>query len=618
MKRNYEFLFERVSQLALETESKYKNNQTCRDNLLEFLDINEWFGMDYRVKGMDTEVCLQEKAVDSIRVWLSGYARKPEEKIQILLDAHEVSHPNTCASLKQFLSREGCWSRSCIWQALDFLFYVMKSDLDIYSEKKSHEILEQASLELSISGMKFLTSYITATRKGNIQWRYTFGRRKIAEGTNDAYEMNDYAAMAYCVFNANNWNQQDMIPKAVKAKKYADVWVFIALHFICALRRTDMTRLPIPSLPAEPKEVKACILKGEADELAKKIADEWSYRLRMWQAVPSKTKGYCDVPQIKVFIPETLRITVGIILLTVVLHHTEGSPFFEVRNEYGILKEFFGERFLDACGKKRFSSRRANKSYLQGIEAIGENGQNAKGYMLAALARSHKGGIGSLPESTDVYLRDETFSGYKPEFILREMFERGIFGFIPDMLMKIYEEEDYLKLDVAQQTSIIKELGLTACQIEDITAMVDRALLHVRECAGLIMREGITSKKAVETILQKLVGDSAPAKQPEYLCLRIASGDRCVNADRASCLGCGYEIYTKSAFYTIVKEFRSLNCKRKTVSAIGAVRYQQIMKQVILPAVMEVLASMKRLYPEADNGILLDILEGGMNLECSD
>lgn len=56
--------------------------------------------------------------------------------------------------------------------------------------------------------------------------------------------------------------------------------------------------------------------------------------------------------------------------------------------------------------------------------------------MLAALARSHKGGIGTLPEITDLYLKDAAFSGYSPEFILMEMFERGILGFIPAMMLE--------------------------------------------------------------------------------------------------------------------------------------------------------------------------------------
>jgi hypothetical protein len=49
------------------------------------------------------------------------------------------------------------------------------------------------------------------------------------------------------------------------------------------------------------------------------------------------------------------------------------------------------------------------------------SGSQPKGYMLAALARSHKSGFGTLPETTDIYLKDAKFSGYRPEFIAREM-----------------------------------------------------------------------------------------------------------------------------------------------------------------------------------------------------
>jgi hypothetical protein len=34
-----------------------------------------------------------------------------------------------------------------------------------------------------------------------------------------------------------------------------------------------------------------------------------------------------------------------------------------------------------------------------------------KGYMLAALARSHKGSVGNLAKTTEIYLKDAQFSG---------------------------------------------------------------------------------------------------------------------------------------------------------------------------------------------------------------
>ncbi len=618
MKNRYEFLFEEVNRLAEEQKCKYKNNQACRDDLLEFLDMNDWFAMSRDGEGINIKVCFNEKAVSSIKFWLLAYKKCPEEKIHILLDAYASKYPNTCEKLKNYVEEKNCINQMCVCKAIDFMLYTIKSDLDIYAEKTTSKIMELASQELSISGMKFITAFLSEMTNDNNQWRYIFDKRKIIENNNEAYEIRDYAVMAYCTFNEENWEKQDMQNLALSSKKYADVWIFIALHFISGLRRIDMMRLPCPKLPDDKEVIRKCIAANNADEMSKKIVDEWEFRLGLMSAVPSKTKRYGDVPQLKVFIPETLRVPIGIILLIVAIHHVDGEMLFKVRNEYHILREFFGEKFIEACGGRRFSTRRANKSYLQGIKFIGNDGHNAKGYMLAALARSHKGGIGSLPETTDVYLRDEVFSGYKSEFILREMFERGIFGFIPVLLLKSYDEQKFLELGVPGQTALIKELGLNANQLEDITGMVDRALVHVRECVGKIMSEGINSHDSVSLLLQRLVADGAPAKQPDFLCLRIASGDKCISSDRGTCIGCGYEVYTKAAFYTIVKEYRLLNKKRKNASKMEAFRYQQILKKAILPAVTEVLESMKKLYPQEDNGILLDILEGGLKVECSD
>lgn len=123
---------------------------------------------------------------------------------------------------------------------------------------------------------------------------------------------------------------------------------------------------------------------------------------------------------------------------------SEDDPFVSTDFTLQDIIRFFGEDFVRASGYRKFKSRRANKSYLQGIEAVADDiAGNPKGYMLASLARSHKGGIGKLSEITDVYLRDAKFTGEDPAFVLKEMFERGIFGFIPCMLLEMYEGKSY-------------------------------------------------------------------------------------------------------------------------------------------------------------------------------
>jgi hypothetical protein len=303
------------------------------------------------------------------------------------------------------------------------------------------------------------------------------------------------------------------------------------------------------------------------------------------------------------------------------IHHKSEDQLLSVNNEFYLLKGFFGDRFMEACGGRRFSSRKANKAYLQGIEALGSDGTNAKGYMLAALARSHKGGIGSLPETTDVYLRDENFSGYKPEFILREMFERGIFGFIPVMLLRSYDEENFLKLDVHSQTKLIKKIGLDGYQLECITDRVDQALVRVKECtAAYVLNHYVSGdREAIGGLLEKLVAECAPAKQPEYFCLRIAAGDKCACPDRGSCLGCGYEIYTKASLHIVAKEFRRLYKAKEAADGFEETRCRNLLEKVLVPAIIQMLASMKTLYKTSmEENFMMDILEGGIRDDHSD
>lgn len=612
MEDRYVFLFEEVQVMAKGNDSKYRNVQKCRDDLLEFLDVNEWFGMSKRGADKNIEVIITDKALSSLELWINAYGRPADEKVKILFDTYRMKFPNTCKHLKEYFGRNSLLDKRCGCQILNFLFFTIKDDSELFVDESAKRLLEKAESELSSVGTGHIAKFISELDKSGLSWQYKIEPRKPKDIKIEAYNITDFSVMAYCVFNEAHWKKQGMIKKAVMEKRCADMWIFVALHFVCGVRRTDMIHMPVPVLIESKTVIRNRLLAGDADKDALQVVDDWVYRMRFLRSKPSKTASYTDIPELKVFIPESLRKPFGIILLTVLLHHEEDTPLFEIVNEYNKLKSFFGNEFMKACGESRFVTRSATKAYLQGIEAIGDDGCSARGYILAALARSHKGSIGSFPEITDVYLRDENFSGYKAEFILREMFERGIFGFIPVMLLRSFEEEKFLSLSVSDQTKLIKVIGLDAGQIEDITGLVDRALLNVRECTGLLFQNGVAEKKAVETILTRMVGDHSPAKNPEYICLRIAAKDRCINTDRTSCLGCGYEVYTKAAFYNIVKEYRLLNKKRKIASDSDAERYRQIIKNVIIPSIQEILLSMKVMYPDADNDILLDILEGGM------
>ena len=80
-------------------------------------------------------------------------------------------------------------------------------------------------------------------------------KRYTIESANGAYELDEYLElMYYPLFN------EDYIIKMIcflkqQIQNYADTWLYLGLHFICALRSTDLERLGHPKLTREPLEV---------------------------------------------------------------------------------------------------------------------------------------------------------------------------------------------------------------------------------------------------------------------------------------------------------------------------------------------------------------------------
>ena len=97
----YVFLFEEVKRVAGECDSKYRNTRPCKDDLYEFLDYNDWFGMKRRGKGDDIEVILTPKAQEALSLWLKGYKQKAEVKTALLMDTYKDKYPRTVSTLSE-------------------------------------------------------------------------------------------------------------------------------------------------------------------------------------------------------------------------------------------------------------------------------------------------------------------------------------------------------------------------------------------------------------------------------------------------------------------------------------------------------------------------------------
>ena len=599
-------LFDEVLRDAERTGSKYRDICRCRDDLLGFLDRNEWFGQVPAGTGLEIMVPDYGGMRGAVCLWLEAYQKPPREKLELLLKQYQYRLPQTCALYRIFAETEDIADRPGGWKILDFILSSCDRELCLYSQDELDRIIEETRERLPTGNARLLAKFITEEiRKG--QYRYEIHSRRQNELKKDAYSLRDFSVMAYCVFNPDSWKENRLVEKAVSSRKNANLWLFTALHFFGAIRQSDLVRFPVPSLPCSKERLKTMVEDGTyRDEDARGVSEEFVLRLKYLPMHPSKTARYQGIPELKFYLPESLKTALGWILSVRLIHHREGEALVEPVQDLISGKRFFGEAFAEALGNRRFQTRRANKAYMQGIELVTEDEPGKpKGYMLAALARSHKGGISSIPEMTDIYLKDAAFSGYRPEFILREMFERGIFGFIPAMMLERYAGDGYRTLDVSRQTDLIRSIGLDALQIEEVTLLVETALEKARAVVTAIPEEGLG------TALQRIANGAAASRQEETLCLRVAVGLSCVDPLRGGCIGCGYEIYTKAAFHLLMKEYVRISRLKKEAQGIEKSRLRNLLLQGILPAVREMVVSLPLLYPGAETGILLEMMERG-------
>jgi hypothetical protein len=533
------------------------------------------------------------------------------------LDYFSDKYPETCKLYAGFISGSEMSDTPSAWKLLDFLFSETDKEITEYSENDIETLIGRLNNSATRKAAKLFAEFLnTKKRDGEALscWKYNFGVRETPAVANDAYPLEDFAHMAYCVFNEEMWERNGLIEKAVQNKIYADTWLFVALHFVCALRASDMKRIPAPALPYDGETVLKAITGGTfSKKEAAALAVELHTRLELKPLYPSKTESHDKVSEIKLFVPESLMAPFGYILAIALAHNSEigaGEVFVRSASRLNNLRAFFGEDFKTALGGDGFSTRRCNKSYMQGIELVGDDEPGKpKGYMLAALARSHKSKIGKFSEITEAYLKDACFSGYSPEFIIRQMFERGVFGFIPAVLLEMYAGEKYIKLPVPGQTRLIGEVGLAAYQIEGLAEAVERALIKSRKAVGSVVQDLPAIAENIGNMLQNIASGAAPGRQKGYLCLMTAAGLPCPFAARNGCMGCGYEIYTKATMYALIREFVRLSDARDSAEPTDAQRYALILEQAVKPAVKEILASAKLLYPDSDVSSLYDIME---------
>lgn len=580
-----------------------------REKVSGFLLDNEWFGVSINLD----DYTISEKDAEVLKNHIKDYLTTPPG-IKSMEGIFSKKFPSTSELFVQFAEEEKL-SETNRFYLLDFLAYYLTKDLFLYSDAEVETLVEVATEVLTKSQGNILIQFIKwLLNKGVTRYRVSFEmtKRYTIESANGAYELDEYLGLMYYLFNENYIIKNDMLCKAANSKNYADTWLYLGLHFICALRSTDLERLGHPKLTREPLEVLEAVVDGTwSSSEARRTLLSITTRLTYLNLTPNKTKNASNVAQLKFHVPESCQVLIGTLLAICEAHfqlqipYNAENPLIRQIKTYEKITSYMGEEIGNLFLERNFSSRSANKSYLQSVAMLADDvleeksELNIKGYFLAALARSHKGDFNEFAQTTTTYLKDAQLGQLKPEMVAKELFERGVLSMIPSMLLTIVTRGKYKKLSPSQQTQMIKSLDLTPIEIEKTLELSIRADSRSQQALKTLVENNVDPEQLL-TICHRIGNGEAFSKQGESMCLLSALGKLCSYDDRQHCVGCQYELQTKSTLLLLIGEFNRLNKQyQKLKNELERGKVRAILEQQIKPCLTEMLEALSEQYGEA-------------------
>ena len=430
-----------------------------------------------------------------------------------------------------------------------------------------------------------------------------------------AYSYEEVIDLATVLFQDEYDELNGLTELALENHTYAETWLFLSLHYLCGWRASDICdnwvylNLHSSENPFGIKieDIKNNILSEQITD--KTYCDICNYsieKIKMLNLYPSKTHT-AKAGQLKVMITPELRSFIGKLILIAEYHHqTFGEGYMK---SYRIskymnwvnLKFFFGEGIYKITGKHNLSSRRLNKSYLQGIEnAARENGNSSlMSHIIASYARNH-----TNTKTTLIYLRDHGLTGESANVVLYMMMQRGVMSMYLYTVLITAFPDSFKKLTAKEQTEIMSKISMTAFELESYgTGEVASARIYEEFSKG--------NTKEVRDILKSMyyVGQGlGTGKDNGIFCQKRSLGYICENPKYESCIAnlCPYHIFTAEGIPALLKVIKEYNEK---IDYTGNDKYKLALETVIIPAFQDIINEIIRIMPQEEEKSILKYIE---------
>lgn len=594
-------------------------DQQFKFELSKFMVANNWFGMNPVMEAGEVITDDRLTTLTSVKEYCDTYGMDVKVKRTLIEKKMEETLPETLKIFQRY-----CKQNHLDWDVaytlLDFMMYYLSGEILFADDNEIEYLLDDAFENLSKGNSDVLSDFINWVRaKYNPVYKNSYFMNQYSTKNTDAYSPTEYLRIMYYLFNEEYIKENEMYQRAADSKNYTDTWLFIALHFIVAIRNTDLVRIPHPKLPVPAEKIIEQVREGTfPSEYARSCLYSVTWRLSAIPLTPNKTRKTRGVSNIKFEVPESAEDLIGTLFALAEAHlQIEGKdePVVKIISSYQEINRYMGEEIGDLFLESNFRSKAANKSFMQMIQTLTDNildNQDdefkVKGYILAALARSHKGSYGEFAKTTVTYLKDAKMSGCTPEFVAKELFERGVLSFIPAMLLEMVFKEEFTSLSVENQTKAIQILNMTPYEVESAVQLTQKLKKQSTSIATQLY--ATKSHEDIISILHRIGNGTAVSKQGECLCLMTAMKKPCPHIGRLSCPGCEYEVSTKSTMFLMVTEYKRLRqLYEQTQTEVVKMKYLNILKNIVLPTMDEMIECMEERYGNKAKAAMEAIIE---------
>lgn len=427
--------------------------------------------------------------------------------------------------------------------AFTYLIQNVSNDLSNMSEEELYKLV--LNEKANYTHKRVLSRYygfLKASGLYNFKNNLSIVSGVYAKTQNDFYTTEEWSSMVNVALDIDT-----ILPKAINNVKAARCWLYLLLHLCVAWRKYDILTLPAMDnlLNIEKYTLKWFEENVFTLEDAGYIINNVKLYAEQYLMRKNEAKKYFNVPY-SFYIPLAIAFIV-----------TENWR--RILNQDKLFGNFDGKtKMVDYLGDsvQGFSSLKANRTLLSFVDAkASEMGANDI-VRISSYMRSHKVNGYYFSDNTSVYLKSN-YSDKELNEITIQLYNRGLFGWMYDSLLKIVSDENIKTQKQTTMDIINLKNNLSAKQMNEIAGILYSQNLTKENVLNEILK---MSQDEIKLLFLQLQYGEKVSKQEGIFCIKP---NECNEKATVNCYMCKYSIPSIHALFSIKDELYDIFSKTK-------------------------------------------------------